>query len=72
MAKTLCHEFADLPTPWGPIKLEQMGRDRFAVTYGKQVDSDLTYAQACTKLGQALMHWLSCADKVDNRMPGER
>ena len=52
-----------------PIELRQAGRDNFTVVYGKQVDAHLMYGQACAKLGQAIMHRLSCDGKVDN---GER
>ena len=47
MSRKLCHEFKELSTPWGPIKLEQDGIDRFTVTYGKQVETGLTYGRAC-------------------------
>ena len=56
---------------WGMVTLQQRAKDNFAVRYGKLVDADLSYSQACTKLGQAIMHELS-GDTVDNRMPGER
>jgi len=49
------------------IVLFQRKRDCFAVQYGMQVDDELSYEQACTKLGQALLHSLSCAGAVDNR-----
>ncbi len=49
-----------------PIKLGQQGPDNFTVTYGKQVDSNLTYGDACSKLGQAILHALACAGKIDN------
>lgn len=65
----LCHEFKELETPWGPIKLEQINRNCFRVTYGKQVDDGLTYTEAAAKLGQAIMHYLACLDKLDNRLP---
>lgn len=68
----LCHEFTDLATPWGPIKLEQRGKDLFRVTYGLEVKDGLTYAQAGEALGLAQMHWLAFAGKLDNRMRGER
>lgn len=54
------------------IILFQRGIDRFAVQYGMQVDDDLSYGEACAKLGQALMHDLSCGGLVDNRQKGER
>lgn len=38
----------------------------FAVQYGKQLDESLTYAEACAKLGQAILHHLSCEGLVDN------
>ena len=55
-----------------PIKLQQRGKDCFRVVYGKQIDDGLTYNQACTELGAALMHALACGGRLDNRMKGER
>lgn len=55
-----------------PIHLFQTGRNKFMVVYGKDVSRDLTYNQACVKLGSAMMHALSCDGKVDNREPGEK
>ena len=52
---------------WGLVTLQQMGRDNFAVRYGKQVDAGLTYSQACAKLGQALLHQLACDGALDNQ-----
>lgn len=48
------------------IMLGQQGRDNFTVTYGKQVDSNLSYGEACTKLGRAILHALACEGKLDN------
>jgi hypothetical protein len=68
---SVCDEFYD-----GVIRLEQYGKDHatgmdcFRVTYGRQIDDDLTYGEACAKLGQALLHYLSCEGKVDNRERG--
>lgn len=66
----LCTKFAD--TPWGPLQLEQRGKDSFRVTYGKEVKDRLTYAQAAAEFGRAVMHWLACEGLLDNRMKGER
>ncbi len=51
-----------------PIKLEQCenGDHIFTVTYGKQVEDDLTYCKAGQALGFAIMHALSCDGKLDN------
>lgn len=68
----LCWNFADLQTPWGPIKLEQHGVNSFRVTYGLEVKDRLSYGEACAALGQAQMHWLSCESHIDNRQRGER
>lgn len=65
----LCHEVKDLAFP---IKLEQLGVDRFRVTYGLQVDDELTYGRAAAKYGEAIMHALACDSKLDNRIRGER
>lgn len=48
-----------------PIRLYQLGPD-FAVQYGRQLDYDLDYAEAVTKLGQAMMHALACEGRLDN------
>lgn len=55
-----------------PIKLDQRGRDNFRVTYGAQIDSNLTYSEAAAKLGQAIMHALACDGALDNRSKGEK
>jgi hypothetical protein len=52
--------------------LYQRGKDSFVVVYGRQVDDNLSYAQACAKLGQALMHAAACNGLLDSRMKGER
>jgi len=70
--KKLVYACLDLVTPWGPIKLEQNGIDNFTVTYGKQSDANLTYGKAAAKLGQAMMHWLACEGRLDNREKGQR
>tara|TARA_R110002020_G_scaffold55477_2_gene153851 strand:- start:386 stop:613 length:228 start_codon:yes stop_codon:yes gene_type:complete len=44
----------------GLVSLQQRASNSFAVRYGKQVDAGLDYAEACSKLGQALLHQLSC------------
>jgi hypothetical protein len=38
----------------------------FRVTYGLQVEDNLTYTQACAKLGGAIMHWLACDGSLNN------
>lgn len=68
----LNHNFTEFNTFWGPLQLEQRGKDNFRVTYGKQVDDNLNYGEAAAKLGQALMHSLACDGKLDNRAKGER
>ena len=47
------------------IHLFQKGKDRFAVQYGKQLDVDLSYSEACRKLGGAFMHSLACEGAFD-------
>ena len=46
------------------IEVRQQGRDRFSVRYGAQVDEGLTYADACAKLGEAIMHDATCEGKI--------
>lgn len=48
-----------------PIRLEQYSANsmRFRVTYGKQVDDRLDYADAAAKLGEAIMHCAACDGK---------
>lgn len=54
------------------INLEQRGRDKFRVTYGKQIDDNLTYARAAEELGQSIMHALACEGALDHRGRGEK
>lgn len=55
-----------------PIKLTQTGRDRFTITYGKQVDAGINYEAAALQLGANIMHALAYDGKLDNRKKGER
>ncbi len=58
----LCGSFPDLLT-----KLEQHDRSKlFRVTYGLEVYDDLTYSEACERLGEAILHALACNSKLDN------
>lgn len=52
---------------WWVIRLEQYkdGQDLFRVTYGKQVDTHLTYEKAALKLGAAIMHDAACNGKLN-------
>ena len=54
-----------------PIRLEQGvgGGKRFRVTYGQQIDSGLSYGNACKKLGEAILHALACEGKIENDGP---
>ena len=53
-----------------PIRLIQTGLNRFEVHYGLQVDTG-GYAAAAAKLGEAIMHALSCEGHIDNRTARE-
>ncbi len=68
MKRTIVWETTQLAFP---ICLIQTGVDRFVVQYGKQVDSNLCYRDAASKLGEAIMHALACDDKLDNRTKEE-
>lgn len=68
MKNRTCIELKDVAFP---ISLTQQGKDRFTVTYGRQVTSELTYAEAAYKLGCCIMHALACDGKLDNRERGE-
>jgi hypothetical protein len=63
----VCFEIDELP--W-LIRLEQHEtEDLFCVTYGFQVDDGLTYSQAASKLGQALMHRAACDGLIVDEAP---
>jgi hypothetical protein len=50
-----------------PIRLEQRGENGlFRVTYGKQVQNNLTYDQAASDLGAAIMHNAALEGKLGN------
>jgi hypothetical protein len=51
------------------ITLEQRTNKLFRVTYGLQVGDDLTYSQACTNLGEALLHNAACEGRLENDGP---
>ena len=52
--------------PW-LVRLEQHEtEDLFRVTYGYQVDDGLTYSQAASKLGQAIMHRAACDGMLES------
>lgn len=44
---------------------EARGR-RFTVTYGLQVESNLTYSKACSEIGRAILHHACCQGLADN------
>ena len=46
-------------------KPDKEERECFAVQYGCQIDEPLTYSEACSKLGEALMHWASCEGLIE-------
>lgn len=57
-----CLEINDMAFP---IKLEQYeGKEEFVVSYGLQVDANLSYKEATEKLGEAILHALCCEDKI--------
>ncbi len=43
------------------VVLIRQGADRFAVVYGLQTDTNLSYVDASYKLGQCLMHQAACS-----------
>lgn len=51
------------------ISITQGKGKRFTVTYGQQIAAGLSYAEACAKLGQAIMHALACEGGIDNEGP---
>lgn len=46
------------------VYLFKHGR-HFAVQYGLQLDHTLSYETACAKLGQAILHSLTCMGEMD-------
>ena len=60
---TKCFEIKGLEFP---IKLEQRANKKFRVTYGQEVSDNLDYGTAAEKLGDAIMHALAIAGKLDN------
>lgn len=53
-----------------PIRLidsrgEKLGDGPFEVHYGQQTKRGLTYVKAAHKLGECLLHALSCAGRLD-------
>ena len=56
------------PTKDAMIELRQSEDKKglFVLSYGCEVAPGLTYARACTALGQAILHHLSCESIVNN------
>ena len=48
------------------LKQSESGKKLFTVTYGLQITKDLSYSEACTELGQCILHALACESKLDN------
>ena len=49
---------------------ETMGApNSFLVRYGKEVSPGLSYGEACTMLGQVLMHQVACTGAFDELRP---
>lgn len=67
MVKT-CLQLTAAPSAFN-ITLQQRADKKFRVTYGMQVEDNLTYVQAAAKLGQAIMHALACDSLLDNEGP---
>jgi hypothetical protein len=43
------------------VVLIRQGADRFAVVYGLQIDTNLSYVDASYQLGSCLMHQAACS-----------
>lgn len=61
MTYQLCFEL-----PQHKIKLVQTDFDLFTVVYGRQIEDDLSYAQAARRLGSAIMHAAACDGRLDS------
>ena len=64
--------FSSAPNGAQLIELRQQGHDRFSVRYGPQLRIGLTYSDAATELGAAIMHNAACNGELDNLEKGER
>lgn len=58
-----------------PIELHDEARGenrtpRFTVQYGKQIERNLPYATAAAKLGEAILHALTCEGLMDGHNAG--
>lgn len=47
------------------VKQEETKRALFTVSYGQQVESGLTYSEACKSLGSVILHHLGCEGVVN-------
>jgi hypothetical protein len=48
-----------------PIRLEQMGKNKFRVTYGQQIIDCTTYGSAAKELGVCIMHALALEGRLN-------
>lgn len=59
----VCMRDADL---WLKIEQQTNRKALFRVTYGLQVNDELTYEEACNKVGEAILHALCCNGQATN------
>lgn len=67
MSKSTC---ISLPSLAFPVTVDQTGKNRFTVTYGKQVTGGLDYGKAAREFGLCVFHALACDGKLDNSERG--
>jgi len=61
--KTTCITLTDLAFP---VTVVQTAKNRFTVTYGKQVKAGLSYSAAAREFGLCVFHALACDSQLDN------
>lgn len=48
----------------GLVTLQQRSQNSFLVRYGREIYAGLSYAEACSRLGSALMHQSACEGQL--------
>lgn len=49
-----------------PVTVRQAADRTFSVQYGKQLRTNLSYAEAAQELGSCIFHGLACESKIED------
>ncbi len=50
-----------------PVSIQRTGSNKYTITYGKQVETNLNWPRAVKSLGECIAHSLCCMGKFDRK-----